>query len=79
MGALNCKDLFRHRTHEIRLSEYGEGDSYTLECEDCGEVLVEFHDNDRGDLEFGPPPQEDDGECHCALCRVGVGVDVNNK
>lgn len=63
MAVWNCKELMKHAGHDIVLSPYA-GEP-CLECETCGEVLLEFHDEakyDGGDymgdyIEIGPEPE----------------------
>ena len=57
MSSSNIKELFKHQGHRLGLVYYGDNleDSWstTLECLDCGEVVLEFFE-DNGVIELGP-------------------------
>ena len=42
MAADNYADLARHFGHEIVCVQYGDGQNFAVECEECGEVLLDF-------------------------------------
>ena len=37
-------DLKKHIGHKIAVVPYGNGTNISIECEDCGEVLVDFNE-----------------------------------
>ena len=48
--------LLKHVGHKVVMVHYGEmpePDNIAIECEDCGEVLMDFHWHDRNAEEVG--------------------------
>lgn len=39
------EDLKRHVGHDIVCVEYGDGVNVSIECEDCGEVIIDYDNN----------------------------------
>ena len=44
MAISTRKEALEHMGHELEVAEYGNGDSVTIECLTCGEVLIAFED-----------------------------------
>jgi hypothetical protein len=54
-AAARYRELARHVGHRITCAGYAGGRNVAIECEDCGEVLVDL---DRPGPPAGPPPAE---------------------
>jgi hypothetical protein len=54
-AATRYRELARHAGHHITCAGYAGGRNVAIECEDCGEVLVDL---DRPGPPAGPPPAE---------------------
>ena len=56
------KDLLEHMDHDTKVVYYGDREdpvSVTLECMDCGCILVHFRNDARGVLEIGAIDEEE--------------------
>ena len=57
MSVISKKQLNTHRHHRIILQGYHLGGA-VLECLDCDEVLLEFHDDKFGMIQLGVHPED---------------------
>jgi hypothetical protein len=60
MACWTLKDLFGHLGHEVMIRYYGDIKnpvSVTLECLDCQDIVLEFHESSNGTLHLGPVDQ----------------------
>ena len=52
MTSRTKKQLASHEGHKVDIAIYLD-DNIVLECLDCQEILLEFRENDKGNLEIG--------------------------
>ena len=57
MTVLSKKELDTHRHHKVTLIGYKFGGA-VLECLDCSQVLLEFHDDKFGMIQLGIHPDD---------------------
>jgi len=58
MARNSIKELFEHEGHDVNLASWAE-ESFTLVCDDCGEILLEFYQGNN-ELLLYPPDNEPD-------------------
>jgi len=58
MTSRTKKQLANHEGHRVEIAIYLD-DNIVLECLDCQEILLEFRENDKGNLEIGVNEDED--------------------
>lgn len=42
MAVDNYADMLRHAGHDVTVVTYAQGENVAVECETCGEVLVDY-------------------------------------
>lgn len=65
MSATTFSELKEHVGHNTAVVVYGDNQNVAIECEDCGEVLIDF-DND--DQTSSQKSKKTDVLCHCTYC-----------
>lgn len=40
MGTVTYAELHKHLGHDVEIANYGNGEELTIECRDCGRIIV---------------------------------------
>jgi hypothetical protein len=57
MATWTLEELKMHRHHNVTIQDYTIGGP-VLECLDCNQILLEFHDDKYGVIQLGPHPDD---------------------
>lgn len=70
MGSQSIDELFKHEGHNVNLASWAEGESYTLACGDCEEILLEFYQDGEEITLYPPSPPTKDRDYYHVLVEL---------